>query len=106
MGAPALPPPLEGRPVRLRAREPRGAAAGLCRFGFELMNLHRIELWVRAEHERAIRLCERLGFQREGTRRQAAWQFGRRYDLRRMAGLDGELRESPGAPQVPSRTTR
>lgn len=74
------------------------AVATLCRFGFEMMNLHRIELWVFAENERAVRLYERLGFQREGTRRQAAWKFGRWHDLHLMALLEGELRESPGEP--------
>lgn len=64
----------------------------LCRFGFEMMNLHRIELEVYAENARAIHVYEKVGFQLEGTRRQAMFKFGRYQDLRVMGLLEGELR--------------
>jgi RimJ/RimL family protein N-acetyltransferase len=64
----------------------------VCRFGFEMMNLHRIELAVYAENERARRVYERVGFRVEGVRREAAWKFGRWHDLICMGMLEGELR--------------
>ena len=36
------------------------------------MNLHRIEAHTIADNRRSVRLLERLGFQREGTRREYA----------------------------------
>lgn len=65
----------------------------ICRFGFEMMNLHRIWLEVFAEHERAIRLYERLGFVHEGRQRDAVFKVGRYHDLLTMSLLEGELRD-------------
>ena len=62
-----------------------------CRFGFGMMNLHRIELEVLAGNDRAYRLYERLGFKVEGTRRQAYYRFGRYFDSIVMSVLEGEL---------------
>lgn len=64
----------------------------LCRFGFEEMNLHRIELLVFAQHTYAIRAYERAGFVREAVARQAHWGDGRYYDDVYMSLLEGELR--------------
>ncbi|MEP7215880.1 MAG: GNAT family protein [Anaerolineaceae bacterium] len=64
----------------------------LCRFGFEMMNLHRIELEVFAENVRAIHVYEKVGFRMEGTRRQAVFKFGRYQDIHVMGLLEGELR--------------
>lgn len=64
----------------------------LCRFGFEMMNLHRIELEVYADNARAIHVYEKVGFQIEGTRRQAMFKFGRYQDVHVMGLLEGELR--------------
>jgi RimJ/RimL family protein N-acetyltransferase len=59
-----------------------GDATGTaCRFGFEEMNLHRIQLWVHADNPRAQRVYERLGFVVEGRAREAVYQHGRRVDL-------------------------
>ena len=63
----------------------------LCRFGFEMMNLHRIELDVYAENLRAIRVYEKVGFAHEGVRRQAHYKFGRYHDVLVMGLLRGEL---------------
>lgn len=43
-------------------------------FGFNRMNLHRIYATTIADNHESIRLLERLGFQREGTRRQSSWE--------------------------------
>jgi RimJ/RimL family protein N-acetyltransferase len=64
----------------------------LCRFGFEQMNLHRIELEVLAVNSRARRVYEKVGFQHEGTRRDAFYKFGRYIDAHVMSLLEGELR--------------
>jgi RimJ/RimL family protein N-acetyltransferase len=64
----------------------------LCRFGFEFMNLHRIELDVYTANERAIHVYQKVGFQVEGTRRQAMYKHGRYQDVLVMGLLEGELR--------------
>jgi len=63
----------------------------LCRFGFAMMNLHRIQLEVYAENERARKVYERVGFQVEGVRREAMYKWGRYMDVVMMGLLEGEL---------------
>lgn len=63
----------------------------LCRFGFEEMSLHRIELWVFAHHARAIATYEKVGFVREGMARRHHWNDGWRDDVL-MSLLENELR--------------
>jgi ribosomal-protein-alanine N-acetyltransferase len=46
----------------------------IVRFGFEKMNLNRIYAATIADNHESVRLLERLGFQREGTRRQHSWE--------------------------------
>jgi ribosomal-protein-alanine N-acetyltransferase len=46
----------------------------IIRFGFEQMNLNRIYANTIADNHESVRLLERLGFQREGTRRQHSWE--------------------------------
>ena len=48
------------------------AVALLLRHAFEALRLHRVWLHVPADHERAIRVYERLGFRREGLLRESA----------------------------------
>ncbi len=43
-------------------------------FGFEQMNLNYIYAGTIADNHESVRLLERLGFQREGTRRQFSWE--------------------------------
>lgn len=50
-------------------------------FGFEELNLHRIELTVLEYNEPAIKLYERLGFKREGVYREFIHRDGKRYDM-------------------------
>ena len=64
----------------------------VCRFGFDMMNLHRIELDVYADNLRAQHVYEKVGFQVEGRRREALYKFGRYHDVVVMGLLEGELR--------------
>lgn len=64
----------------------------LCRFGFEMMNLHRIELDVYAANLRARHVYEKIGFKLEVTKRQAVYKFGQYLDVHVMGLLEGELR--------------
>jgi len=64
----------------------------LCRFGFDMMNLHRIQLEVFSENARAIRVYEKIGFRVEGVRREAFYKYGRYLDVMVMGLLEGELR--------------
>jgi RimJ/RimL family protein N-acetyltransferase len=50
-------------------------------YAFRELNLHRLTLTVLAYNERAIRLYERSGFQREGVLREFGQRDGRRYDM-------------------------
>jgi RimJ/RimL family protein N-acetyltransferase len=52
----------------------------MVRYGFEELNLNRIELGVMAGNERARRAYERAGFIEEGRRRQAHFRGGRYHD--------------------------
>jgi RimJ/RimL family protein N-acetyltransferase len=50
-------------------------------FGFEELNLHRIQLTVISYNKPAIKLYEKLGFKKEGTYRQFIYRDGNRYDM-------------------------
>lgn len=63
-----------------------------CRVGFEMMNLHRVELTVFAGNERARHVYEKVGFRVEGRRREAHYKYGRYHDVLVMGLLEGELR--------------
>ena len=64
----------------------------LCRVGFEVMNLHRIELDVYANNKRAIHVYEKVGFQLEVTKRKALYKFGQYHHIHIMGLLEGELK--------------
>jgi RimJ/RimL family protein N-acetyltransferase len=53
----------------------------LLEYGFQTLNLNRIELRVYANNPRAIRCYEKCGFSREGLRREARWWEGRWWDV-------------------------
>lgn len=70
--------------INLAAWAPRGAGLGgetsvlLLRHGFDVWPLlHRVELEVYDFNSRAIRACEKLGFVREGLKRDSLWWEGR-----------------------------
>lgn len=50
-------------------------------FGFNELNLHRIQLNVIAYNEKAIKTYERAGFKKEGVHRELVNRDGTRYDL-------------------------
>jgi RimJ/RimL family protein N-acetyltransferase len=63
------------------------ATRTLVRFAFEQMNLNRIDLIVFAGNERAIRSYERIGFVREGVRREYMYRDGEYVDAIMMSIL-------------------
>ena len=63
----------------------------VCRFGFEMMNLRRIELTVYARNERAQHVYEKVGFKVEGRLRDGRYKFGGYEDVIVMGLLEGEL---------------
>ncbi|NMM62332.1 GNAT family N-acetyltransferase [Clostridium sp. P21] len=50
-------------------------------FGFQELNLHRIQLDVLSYNKPAITLYENLGFKREGVYREFIHRDGKRYDM-------------------------
>lgn len=62
-------------------------------YGFGICNLHRIELEVYAFNQRAIRTYEKLGFHREGVRRDALYYNHQYHDAIQMSILEDEFRE-------------
>lgn len=67
------------------------AVRTLCRFGFDHMNLHRIELTVFETNPRAKRAYENVGFVVEGTRRRSEFVGGRHVGSYLMGLLAEEL---------------
>lgn len=68
----------------------------LCRFGFGMMNLHRIELEVFEDNPRAVRCYEKVGFQHEGRRRKADFREGNYRDALMMGMLREEFETAKG----------
>ena len=50
------------------------AVRAIVRFGFEQMDLNRIYAGTIADNHESVRLLEKVGFQREGTRRKHSWE--------------------------------
>ena len=50
-------------------------------YAFNTLNLNRIQLHVSTENQRAVKLYKKLGFQEEGTLRQAMYHQGRYVDF-------------------------
>jgi RimJ/RimL family protein N-acetyltransferase len=48
----------------------------LCRYGFAVRGLRRVQLETLADNAAMIKVAERLGFTREGTLRSASWVNG------------------------------
>ena len=63
------------------------AVRAVLRFGFERMQLHRIEAGTIADNWRSVRMLERLGFRREGTRREYSLEDDGTYHDSAMYGL-------------------
>lgn len=71
----------------------------MLRFGFDEMNLRRIDLSVDVENERAIACYRKCGFREEGRLRQHRWVRGRYVDQLWMGILREEFYELHGASQ-------
>jgi RimJ/RimL family protein N-acetyltransferase len=67
------------------------AVRTVCLFGFDHMNLQRIELTVFEPNARAKRAYEKVGFVLEGTRRRSEFMGGRHVDSYLMGLLAEEL---------------
>lgn len=67
------------------------AARLMLTYAFDELGLHRVELEVFAFNPRAIHVYEKLGFRREGVRREALRQDGAWHDAITMGMLEGEL---------------
>ena len=66
------------------------ATRAIMRFGFDQMNLNRIELQVFDDNERGIRCYEKVGFVREAVQRQYRYREGRYIDAIIMSILRDE----------------
>jgi RimJ/RimL family protein N-acetyltransferase len=74
----------------------------LLRQAFGPLNLHRVELNVFDFNERAIRSYEKVGFVREGVRRQALVRWGKYHDVLVMGVLREEFATKEAAREVAS----
>lgn len=63
----------------------------VCRYGFDTMRLHSIELGVVEANERAIKSYKKVGFQVDGRFRQSFFRDGEWYDALLMCVLKDEL---------------
>jgi RimJ/RimL family protein N-acetyltransferase len=68
------------------------AARLVCRFGFEVLHLGRIEWWAGVGNEPSRRVAQRLGFTMEGTCRRRLSHREERLDGWVAGLLPGELR--------------
>jgi ribosomal-protein-alanine N-acetyltransferase len=62
------------------------AVRAILAFGFDAMDLHRVEANVDPDNARSIRVLEKLGFVREATLREN-WRFGARFTSSAIFGL-------------------
>jgi RimJ/RimL family protein N-acetyltransferase len=86
-----------------RAWQGRGlaaeAVAAALRFGFDAMDLRRVEADVDPDNGASLRLLERLGFRREGLLRQRWFTFGAWHDTVWLGLLQEEF-VPPAPPQT------
>ena len=61
-------------------------------YGFGMMNLHRIELGVFPFNDRVVHVYEKLGFQKEGIKRDGGYFHHQYYDLICMSLLENEFK--------------
>jgi RimJ/RimL family protein N-acetyltransferase len=65
----------------------------LLKFGFNILNLHRIELWVAEYNTVAIHVYKKVGFKEVGRKRESHFMQGKYYDLIVMDILEEEFRK-------------
>lgn len=63
------------------------ALSAILHWGFEHMELNRVEAQVHAENAASLTLLDKLGFVREGELREAGFWCGRHHDLQQLALL-------------------
>jgi ribosomal-protein-serine acetyltransferase len=73
-----------------------GAVRALIRFGFDYLNLNRIEIRMAPENHSSRAVCLRLRFRREGILREAEWLGDRFVDLEVYSLLKSDWRDVPG----------
>lgn len=66
----------------------------MLQYGFDILNLHRIQLHVWTGNERAVRLYKECGFTQEGILREAMKHDGEYCDFYVMGILEDEWREN------------
>jgi RimJ/RimL family protein N-acetyltransferase len=71
------------------------AARLILDYAFDVLNLNSVQLGVNADNARAVRSYEKVGFVREGVRRQFVYRNGRYYDSVMMSVLRDEYRARP-----------
>ena len=74
------------------------AALATLSFAFEDLGLHRVYLSTYSYHPRAIRVCEKCGFVREGVMRKARYHHGAYHDVVLMGILYDEFAAHRGRP--------
>ena len=67
----------------------------LCRYGFAVLGLNRLQLETVANNLPMIRAAERAGFSKEGLLRQASWTVGSFADHVVMGLLATDWRDEP-----------
>ena len=67
----------------------------LCRYGFDVRGLNRLQLETAADNRPMIAAATRAGFEIEGTLRQASWILGTFVDTVIMGLLAGNWRDAP-----------
>jgi len=66
-------------------------------YGFDRLNLRRIDLGVFADHDAAVRCYEKVGFKLEGRMRESLFREGKYVDRLWMALLRSEFKPSKAA---------
>ncbi|RJX40490.1 N-acetyltransferase [Paenibacillus pinisoli] len=64
----------------------------MLQYGFNTLNLHRIDLGVYAFNPRAIHVYEKLGFKREGLQRDVLYMNGKFHNMITMSMLEDEFK--------------
>lgn len=68
------------------------AASAMCELAFERLHLHRIDAAVFDFNPRSMRLLRRLGFRKEGGRREVVYRAGRWHSETEFGLLSSEFR--------------
>ena len=74
----------------------KDAMLQLLDFGFHMLDLHVIALWVETFNESAVKFYEKIGFSNRGTIRELAYRNGKREDVTVMDLLKTEFADKYG----------